>query len=445
MPKEDTSLLAPAGESGRRGQLPAIEGARVFATTCILLVHWVKESHTDPSTPPEETWTDTLFGTVRGRSNSGQRSAASLAVELFFMMSGFVTLLSAPPPRDLREGMRLLARKLLRLAPMYYFSLVLFVVLAFVRKLLDGCSGGDPDELATLPLFLTIFGIQSWVPLGHDYGGVSIRSSVVGDCPPVVVGFIPTAVNGPTWFVSSLVGCFLVYTLVGAHLLRLSSTPARSIAAALAFAALRWLLHWATGDRVEFPVTAGWAHVFPLSTAISFLAGTFTAQLVLLLPEGGRVLAWRGWAFFDTPLFALTALALYPWPGDGFGHRFNVLTTLTFWPLFLFLTACTRKGLLLQALSHPAVVPAGALSYGAYCLQRSVRELLALRRWHIDSPHALVVYLFLCWLGAGICARFIEEPFRALTRDWYRAAGARPAAAPPPAKAAASTTAELPA
>ena len=434
--KEDTTLLGPSPSSGRLGRLPAIEGMRVFATTCILLVHWVKENNAGP---PEERWTNTLFGLGR---DSGQRSAASLAVELFFMVSGFVTLLASPPPTSWREGTRQLGRKLLRLAPMYYFSLALFVVLALVRRLLDGCDGGDSDMLATLPLFLTIFGVQSWLPIGHDYGGINLTLGVVGDCPPVLVGFIPTTVNGPTWFVSSLVGCFIIYSLVGARLLRLVSTPSRAVAASLALACARWLLHALTGDRLTFPVAAGWAHVFPPSTTIGFLAGTCTAQLVLLLPDGGRVLTWCGWRFVDTPLFALTALALYPWPGDGFGHRFNVMTTLTLWPLFLFLTACTRKGLFLQALSHPAVVPAGALSYGAYCLQRPVRELLALRRWHIDSPHTVVVYLFLSWFAAGICARFIEAPFYALARSWCR--GERRQEQPQPAKAATATP-ELPA
>ena len=99
--------------------------------------------------------------------------------------------------------------------------------------------------------------------------------------------------------------------------------------------------------------------------------GGICSQVGQQLPT--RVLDSRAWIFMDSALLALWGKALYATsienPENLTDHFDWLDATQPLICVFLVAACATNKGIVLQYLSHPALVSLGPISYATYCVQ----------------------------------------------------------------------------
>ncbi|MBD5787966.1 acyltransferase [Cellulosimicrobium terreum] len=113
---DDGTVVDPAAR--RRPRLAALDGLRFFAALAVLVYHYAALNHSAWGEPTDVVFPDTQRWAVFG----------SFGVQLFFVVSGFVILMSA-----WGKGVRsFAASRVGRLFPAYWFSVVLMIVLLAV-------------------------------------------------------------------------------------------------------------------------------------------------------------------------------------------------------------------------------------------------------------------------------------------------------------------------
>ena len=126
MRNERSSLLPTAPAAPEK--LAAVEGFRVLFTNCIILMHYADSEFHYPGDPTSKLGQSNKNVEVDWFSNLIHIGGD--IVLCFFVISGFVTQLPGrPAPTGHRARARFVVQKLLRLAPMYYTSIFLFVLL----------------------------------------------------------------------------------------------------------------------------------------------------------------------------------------------------------------------------------------------------------------------------------------------------------------------------
>lgn len=107
-----------------------------------------------------------------------------LCVSLFFMISGYF----CGKNLEKYDSVDYLKKQVKKLSPMYIASIVLFVIVSFIYCIkAKHFYAGRTVELSNL--FFTLTGIQSWI--GHNFN-----------------------INGPCWYVSSLLFCLCVVCIL---------------------------------------------------------------------------------------------------------------------------------------------------------------------------------------------------------------------------------------
>jgi peptidoglycan/LPS O-acetylase OafA/YrhL len=367
------------------GKLETLDGLRAFLALGVFFHHGVITYY----------WVVTgVWGFPPDRF---YREVGTCAVQLFFMITGFLFWTKAIRGSASLPAGKLLVGRVFRIAPMYLF------ISALVYGTIIAQSGfrlrGTTAELATGLASPLALGLIKWMPIN---------------------GVAPGPMNAEVnWTLQLEWGFYLLLPI-----LAILATPRRFLVLALAaIVMLPWSLkipyYW---NSVDFLAGMAAAHFIQSFGQVRALAGRFVAVAslasVAILP-GLDVLGYR--SSLVVKLLALAFLFLCVVNGNSF---FGVLRS--------------RGAKLLGTISYSLYLTHGFVLY----LGRST-----LARWlgH-DEPSAVVFWAFLAAcgaitiLGAACTYRFVELPFIERShRLGRRLPAARPPAALPDAIDAAST------
>jgi peptidoglycan/LPS O-acetylase OafA/YrhL len=412
--------------------VPCLDGFRGYALIMVVFYHcWIAAFSSQLDGGPARNLVASFF----------------IAVDMFFVISGFVLFL--PTARDGKFGsVREYAwRRVARIAPAYYLNLIGFAVL-FPFIAAPGTSGFWVREQ------LESWGVHALFLqrelLGSDTHGLYGFGSVIG------FGY-----NGPLWSLSIEAVYYVMLPLVAIAFLR---RPIVACVLALALGTLwrvgSWHLvpdllpsDWSATRKAE--ATIGWAYQYPAlmgHLALGMLAGWLYVK-VLRSPEGSRL----AWLHARASLLQIPAAALFIGSLIYSGHRDNlklftgayfhylrdVIPTIAFAVLVLVAALSSRRAQF--AWSNPVMRWMGDVSYGAYLWHGMV---LWIALWQFDwFPTSAAVgnhvwpffrnFLFvfpMALLLGWLSYRFVEQPAIRWMRQRLRERRVRASAQPAGAK-----------
>jgi len=336
-------------------RIAPLTGLRGIAAIAVLLYHI-------PHSPAFSAFHLSLF------------SRAYLAVDLFFVLSGFVISIGYYERVVKHPGWSsygdFLLNRMARVWPLHFI-----VALVFLVRILVNVSGDQPVALTSANLFTNFFMIESW-------------------------GWGTQALAGNSWSVSTELLAYLAYPLV--------AVIAFSRAAwGQAVAALILLILVATyghGAQGPLDVNDGDSILPVLRCLAGFSLGVIAYRLVRL-PWCERLLGGEH-GFIGSCMLIVVALLI---------PRGDVLVALTFVPLVI---ACYYNGQTARTLlANPIVFHLGLISYSIYLWHPLVRDVFA-RTMGIAHRHGVVGFdwafvgalLIATWLICWASYLLIEVP-----------------------------------
>ena len=264
-----------------------------------------------------------------------------------------------------------------------------------------------------LPLQLTM--TQSWFPVSADFPPPWYRCNAWA-----FSSYVPWLLNGPLWYVSTLVGCYGIYIVV----FQSDEDGFRCVVKAGVCASVRAvtdILSRSSKDSFG-PLFQIFPHLdlfglckhFPPAACSAFFAGVYTGTAVRLLPS--RIFLWRGWLFMDVILLAVVLVTLRRTDTEFAGRLCPVFC------LFAFAAACDhRTGLLIRTLSHPALVALAPGTYAAYAFSTPYRDAMHHSGWELSVPNVFSFYVVTLFTGALIYDSLLDHLLRtALSRALLR-------------------------
>jgi peptidoglycan/LPS O-acetylase OafA/YrhL len=318
-----------------------------------------------------------------GTGRTGLAGRGSLGVEFFFAISGFLitTLLLRERDRYGRISLRdFYARRTLRIFPLYYATLALYVGLTLATSRRSTPSG--QAFLADLPAFLTY--TSNWF---------------VGSGDAVTFYF--------AWSLATEEQFYLFWP----PLLVLLMTVARGrfavpVVALLALLAVDAVVTALTAEPRGLPV------VVLVSLATPILAGAALA-VVLHAPAGFRAVAPAlGWRW--TPLVLLLLVLVLAPVDDGL-----VLVGLVM--SLVVASCCVREDHVLAPLLRWAPLRwTGVISYGVYLLHQLAANLVEAGLGLDEGPLLFVATVPVTLLAAWLSYRFFETPVLRYKRRFER-------------------------
>ncbi len=301
-------------------------------------------------------------------------SPGYLAVDLFFVMSGFVIALTGMPAlRDptLGRAMQFWALRLVRVYPLHLAVLLMMVINPVAIHFLS-TAGGTSGRYA-LPYFLqSLLLIQNW-------------------------GFAPEiAWNVPAWSISTEWAAYLLFPALAWLVSRLLTNAAASWAATglmlLSVTAFGWFLLGLGQDIV---------HTGLPRCLLEFALGICLHQL-------WRHRAW--WPHHALPAGGalLVAGCALGWPDYAFAPLAAVLLVL----------GSLRPGAGTWLLERPLLLWLGELSYATYIVHFFVRDWVKFLIIRPATPVALsvIAYMAAVLAASSILHRWVELPCRAYGR-----------------------------
>ena len=322
-------------------------------------------------------------------SNSVSFPESFLAVDLFFLLSGFV-IAYAYDDRLARPGnlLNFLGIRLIRLYPLYLLGLVIGLVHR-VGSALAGTSGWTMDRVAeALLLGLLLIPKTSYTSVGS------------------------TALDGPTWTLLPELLANMAYAACHRWLNR----SALAVIVALGAAGV-------VGCRLSLgTLDAGWdLSQWPITLSrlvFSFFGG---ALLFRLLRDRRRVRPWLAWS-----CIAVVAAALVVTPPEPLRAAYELVLVLVVFPVVVCIACISepgrRSGVLFRFF--------GLISYAVYVLHEPAAELtvrLLQRGTHLDLSVPAVANLSLAGFVALLVGatwmidRYYDAPTRRwLSRHWRR-------------------------
>jgi peptidoglycan/LPS O-acetylase OafA/YrhL len=347
--------------------LPGLTGLRGLAALWVVLYHYCC------------LYLPALDGDWLG----GLLSRGYLAVDLFFLLSGFVlahVYSDAAERKGLTFFRSFMRARVARIYPLHLFVLALFLAMAFAVRGIHYVQDG-----AYYPLPLT--------------GARSLEALVANVLMLQGVQAGELSWNYPTWSISVEFAAYLMFPLVVGLLWRVSGRTL--LAAALAALVAVWALGYvAGGDMNQWDgLTALWRG----------LPQFFLGCICYRVYRQGLVDA-RAWAGL---VFAAALLMLY------FDYRDVVVLTL--FPLVI-LCAVSARGVSGRILNARPVVLLGEISFSVYLVHGLVQHatthaLNALKLDHTEfsvghSWLALVLMLLVVFVLSIASYRFFERPMR---------------------------------
>ena len=381
-------------ESAAPAYVPAFDSFRGFAVLAIVVYHLMLRSEWVPER-----------GTIRALFVTGP-----LSLDVLFLISGFVLFLPVASRGSLGSTAGFFLRRYMRIAPAFYVSLLVALVL-FPLLVVDPDSAGLPPRDGLAVLYHVLF-LHNEVSIAFDayYPGFGVNPAV--------------------WTLSVEIVFYLLLPLVATRYRR-HPFAGLAIAAAITVA---WRLALDPGTNfLENAINPSDRHQvwkqFPLF-AVDFAAG-MTAAVLYVDAVRGRLTALKehAAAIAGVSLLALVALLLYtgttltgspdPLTIAGTGFQEPVVTSIAF-PLLVAvftLSASRAPASLQRPLTNRAARTLGAMSYGVYLYHLLVISFAAAT---LDLPKgdfgdflayaafALPVSLLLGWLSLVV----VERPAR---------------------------------
>lgn len=358
----------PSASPRSAGRLQALDATRLAAALAVMLYHWTAWHHREwggGDTVALEVWP------VLGRLSS----LGSLGVQLFFMVSGLVILLSALG----RSPARYLGSRVGRLYPAYWVAVLLAGLLLFVIWPEAG-EGRSPVQILT---------------------NLTMLQGGLGGGQPHLDGVYWTL-----WIEVKFYATVLVLLLLG------WTTPDRLLAFAVLWPVLGTALWWAARGHAQ-AATAVSTWLFPEYSAL-FAVGI---ALFLVHRHGGTPARWAtvavtaalavGWStrIQVRETLGTTGLAVPTWAVAG------VVTAMVAWVAFA--TVGPAAGWRV-----PGAATAGALTYPLYLHHQLWGWWLIGRLTPVLGPRptlavALVVVLGWSW----VVHRWVERPLGPRLRD----------------------------
>lgn len=354
--------------TGGRTQLDALTGTRGIAAWLVVFYH-IRLALPD-AVPP---------GVI------AVLAKGYLAVDLFFVLSGFVMWLTYGATfqrKGLSAAPAFLWRRIARIYPLHL--VVLLATIAYAGALaFAGKADTGQYPVGELPLHLLL--IQNWGFTDH------------------------LTWNDPSWSISTELAAYLLLPLVAVTLLRKDWSPLACAVGALALAGGLHLWFAAQGE-----VTLGRDIVW--NGLPRCLAGFFAGVLMAM--------AWRGAATRPTTTLALVVSigAFAAWIGGLLPETFAVPVAFTALVYALAATSARPRNLL----SGRILVHLGDISYSTY-LAHFLLWIVFKHLFVTDAasvPLALVaLYIGAVYLASEILYRMIEAPGRHLLQSWGRRGG----------------------
>ncbi len=325
---------------------------------------------------------DHWFPYLRGTQN--YLLFGNQAVDLFFVLSGFILAYSYHPKDECEQA---------------DFSWGNFFVARLARIY--------PLHLATL----IIMGLMAWQAGRHGLISAEYRSQdfviqllLLSSLP--VIG-VARPWNYPSWSISTEWICYLCCFPVSFYARRkLTAKIALIGVLALTAIAVSWLVQVPAGENLGMGVTA------LLRGICGFFAGSLLHHLSIHAPHL-RALAARSlpWLFLAVMLLSIASRA----------GLVSAWLMLILWPP-LVLGTTERGSFVTAALSHPAALFLGELSYSLYMLHAVFGRMANATLFHGSpwspavSTIAGVLFIIAIFAASMLSYRFLERP----ARDWIR-------------------------
>lgn len=342
-----------------------------------------------------------------------------LGVPFFFVLSGFI-LTHAYPQLDEAGTRRFLVARFARLWPVHATMLVLTVLAMAVGLRVRLPYDTVPNGLANLTM------VHAWVPYPDSY----------------------FSFNAPSWSISTEFGFYLAFPL-------LIQNWRRTWRPKLILAGVLWGGMYALCRLLDLPLSragapgadvGGFINMNPLANLYLFVLGMASClawrRLAPRLQVGvlaGTVLevaalALAGWCLYMPTDLQMLAATVELWVGTTViswlpqdGYPVIVYPALGF--AILIVVMALRRGLVSRALSLPAMVLLGEISYALYLVHYQLllmhyQLLVMLGRVipplvGLPEPAVWVLYWLTCLVCAWVLWRWVERPARSFLRGWY--------------------------
>ena len=260
-------------------------------------------------------------------------------VSFFFLLSGFVCSLGYG--QRIREGKfsygKFLLKRLKKLYPLHLLCLLFYIVV----------SHTSIDAKVLLNIFL----LQSWIPDADWY----------------------FSCNSVSWFLSSLLFCYLVFPWAYRHL-----SKYLTLAIFIAYIVFYWLTPY---DRVNAVL-----YVFPAVRFVDFYIGMLLSRLY---EEKGK-LSFYGW--IEPLLVAVLLVTLFVYPFTDAKLRNAPLYWLVLIPLILFFAQ--EKGFVSRQLKTKSMLFLGSLTMPLFLTHQMLIGILLRRLPEMPSLLMLTCCIF---------------------------------------------------
>ena len=364
---DSSSAAHGVGAQGDKSSFDALTALRGLAAWWIVAYHF-KEALGLPA------------GSVLGRFVA----SGPLAVDLFFVMSGFVIALSyqdAILPVRKRVVLWFLGLRLARIYPLHFVMCVAFLLNPLAIALFSSNPvPGDRYDPGYYVLSLVL--MQNW----------GFTSSL--------------AWNGPAWSISTEWGAYIVFPVLAFAAARWVVSTLHAAAAALVLLALLAALGAATAsipNEVE--------RVGLIRCILEFSLGMVACQAWRFRkgvgPHGGLLLAAAGLGTFAT--------------GIGLGAPAYLYAPAGF--TFLVLSLTDRHALPARILSHSVIVRIGEVSYSTYLVHYFIKDWVkfVLVPAGVAGPQHFAVYVLATAVASVVLHKLVEVPGRVRGRTLVNA------------------------
>jgi peptidoglycan/LPS O-acetylase OafA/YrhL len=313
-------------------------------------------------------------------------------VSFFFVLSGFILTYRYPLLRDWPEIRRFWLARFARIWPAHATSLV--IVVATATAVLSSFDGTNLRFYVTTNLLM----VQSWIPS---------RAAI--------------SLNGPSWSISTEFAFYLMFPLLISDFARtwhVKLVGAIVLSFLIVVACFVLGIDWGNG---AFPVIVG----FPLTRLFEFVLGMCAALLWRRLPaiRIGRVYGTA----LELAALGLVVLASHlavrvPNPGSAPSAWLAICALPSVPAALLIVAMAMNRGLISRALSFPAAVFLGEISYSVYLLHGLIAYVVAFRLPQMSPAQMSATYIATLLAVAAATWYFVERPARiALTSGaWIR-------------------------
>jgi peptidoglycan/LPS O-acetylase OafA/YrhL len=345
--------------------LPALTGVRGVAAWWVVLFHFTGYL---PTWVPEP---------LQKFVESGY-----LAVDLFFVLSGFVIALNYQTMFchfDFRKYLRFIGLRLARIYPLHAFMLLLYL-LNPLAILLAASAPTDMSRYDPFYYLLSFLLVQNW----------AFTSNL--------------AWNIPAWSISAEWAAYLAFPALVWVATRANRTLMRAIALITALLLILGSAFWAADGSLGSYITS----LGLLRCIVEFSAGICLYQVWTLKRLPGLVADAFG-------IFAIAAVVLT----QKFGIPDFVLVPFAF--LLLIFAFATPNSFLARMADLRFIEMIGLASYSTYLVHYFVKDWIKFIVVHHDTPSSvpMLTYLLLTAGSSFLLYRYIEVPGRRLLRRMF--------------------------